>query len=148
MVTVRPARVWQRRRVWCPCQVLISVSLTLIAASQSLAQSPNSRNGHQASAAASSEDSIYQAAMSLVHLKRYDDALVQFRLLETQFPQHPQGFTGEAIVLALTGESQRAVDILKKALEIDPNYCLARRGLGSPYWTEGLKQDGREPREP
>jgi tetratricopeptide (TPR) repeat protein len=109
-----------------------------------LAQSPNSRNGHQASAAASSEDAIYQAAMSLVHQKRYDDALVQFRLLETQFPQHPQGFTGEAIVLALTGESQRAVDILKKALEIDPNYWLARRELGILYWSEGLKQDSAD----
>jgi tetratricopeptide (TPR) repeat protein len=113
-----------------------------------LAQSPNSRNGHQASTAASSEDAIYQAAMSLVHQKRYDDALVQFRLLETQFPQHPQGFTGEAIVLALTGESQRAVDILKKALEIDPNYWLARRELGILYWSEGLKQDSAEQLEP
>ena len=82
--------------------------------------------------------------MSLVHQKRYDDALVQFRLLETQFPQHPQGFTGEAIVLALTGESQRAVDILKKALEIDPNYWLARRELGVLYWSEGLKQDSAD----
>jgi len=148
MVTVRPPRVWQRRRVWCLCQILISVSLTLIAASQSLAQSPNSRNGQQASAAASPEDSIYQSAMSLVHQKRYDDALVQFRLLETQFPQHPQGFTGEAIVLALTGESQRAVDILKKALEIDPDYWLARRELGVLYWSEGLKQDSADQLEP
>ena len=82
--------------------------------------------------------------MSLVHQKRYDDALVQFRLLETQFPQHPEGFTGEAIVLALTGESQRAVDILKKALEIDPDYWLARRGLGVLYWSEGLKQDSAD----
>ena len=144
MVTVRPPRVWQGRRVSCLCQTLISVSLTLIAASQSLAQSPNSRNGHQASAAASSEDSIYQSAMSLVNEKRYDDALVQFRLLETQFPRHPQGFTGEAVVLALTGESQRAVDILKKALEIDPNYWLARRELGVLYWSEGLKQDSAD----
>jgi tetratricopeptide (TPR) repeat protein len=144
MMTVRPPRVWQRRRVWCLCQILISVSLTLIVASQSLAKSPNLRNGHQASAAASSEDSIYQAAMSLVHLKRYDDALVQFRLLEKQFPQDPQGFTGEAIVLALLGEPQGAVDTLKKALVIDPNYWLARRELGILYWSEGLKQDSAE----
>jgi tetratricopeptide (TPR) repeat protein len=82
--------------------------------------------------------------MSLVHHKRYDGALVQFRLLETQYPQHPQGFTGEAIVLALTGESQRAVDILKKALEIDPNYWLARRELGIVYWSEGLKQESAD----
>jgi tetratricopeptide (TPR) repeat protein len=144
MVTVRPPRVWQRRRGWCLCQILISVSLPLIAASQSFAQSPNSTNGHQTSAAASSEDSIYQSAMSLVHQKRYDGALVQFRLLETRFPQHPQGFTGEAIVLALTGESQRAVDILKKALEIDPNYWLARRELGVVYWSVGLKQESAD----
>src|SRR6266403_2240081 len=144
MATVRPPRVWQRRRVWCPCQILISVSLTLIAASQSFAQSPNSRSGHQASAAASSEDSIYQSAMLLVHQKRYDNALVQFRLLETQFPQHPQGFTGEAIALALTGESQRAIDILKKALEIDTNYWLARRELGVLHWSAGLKQDSAD----
>ena len=82
--------------------------------------------------------------MSLVHLKRYDDALVQFRLLEKQFPQHPQGFTGEAIVLALLGEPQGAVDTLKKALVIDPNYWLARRELGILYWSEGLKQDSAE----
>jgi len=86
--------------------------------------------------------------MSLVHLKRYDDALVQFRLLEKQFPQHPQGFTGEAIVLALIGEPQGAVDILKKALVIEPNYWLARRELGILYWSEGLKQDSAEQLEP
>jgi tetratricopeptide (TPR) repeat protein len=82
--------------------------------------------------------------MSLVHQKRYDDALVQFRLLESQFPQHPQGFTGEAIVLALSGESLRAVDILKKALEIDSSYWLARRELGVLYWSEGRKQDSAD----
>jgi tetratricopeptide (TPR) repeat protein len=144
MVTVQLPGLWQRRRGWCFRQIPVWLSLTFIAASQSSAQSSNSRNGAQASAAALSEDSIYQSAMSLVHQKRYDDALVQFRLLETQFPQHPQGFTGEAIVLALTGEAHRAVDILKKALEIDPNYWLARRELGVLYWSEGLKQDSAD----
>ncbi len=86
--------------------------------------------------------------MSLVQRKRYDDALAQFRLLETQFPKHPQGFTGEGIVLALTGQSQSAVDILKKALVIDPNYWLARRELGVLYWSQGLKQESADQLEP
>jgi tetratricopeptide (TPR) repeat protein len=124
--------------------MLVLSSLTLVAASRSLAQSPNSGNSAQASPAAPSEDSIYQSAMSLVHQKRFDDALAQFRLLETQFPQHPQGFTGEAIVLALTGQTQQAVDILKKALEIDPTYWLARRELGIVYWSEGRKQESAD----
>jgi tetratricopeptide (TPR) repeat protein len=144
MVTARRPRVWQRRRVSYLCHVLVSGTLILIAASQSLSQSPNSGNSAQTSAAASSEDSIYQSGMSLTHQKRYDDALVQFRLLETQFPQHPQGFTGEAIVLALTGDSQKATDTLKKALEIDPNYWLARRELGILYWSAGLKQESAD----
>jgi tetratricopeptide (TPR) repeat protein len=144
MVIVRLPRVWQKRKVQRLGQMLVLSSLTLIAAFQTMAQSPNSKESAGASASGSSEDSIYQSAMSLVHQKRYDDALVQFRVLETQFPQHPQGFTGEAIVLALTDESQRAVDTLKKALEIDPNYWLARRELGVLYWSEGLKQDSAD----
>ena len=78
--------------------------------------------------------------MSLVNEKRYDDALVQFRLLETQFPRHPQGFTGEAVVLALTGESQRAVDILKKALEI-----AGASGVGRPLLERGTQARQRGP---
>jgi tetratricopeptide (TPR) repeat protein len=121
--------------------MIFSIFLTVVAASQSLAQSPSSGNSAQASPP---EDSIYQSAMSLVHQKRFDDAMAQFRLLETQFPQHAQGFTGEAIVLALTGQTQQAVDILKKALEIDPDYWLARRELGVLYWSEGRKQEGAD----
>ena len=145
---VQLPRVWQRKSASCLSQVLASISLALVAAPHSSAQSPGSGNSAQTSASAPSEDSIYQSAMSLAHQKRYDDALGQFRLLETRFPQHPQGFTGEAIVLALTGQSRTAIDTLKHALEIDPNYWLARRELGVLYWSEGRKQDSADQLSP
>jgi tetratricopeptide (TPR) repeat protein len=126
-------------------QITFLVSAMFIAASQPQAQTRTSEDGQEAdSSAKPSGDEIYQKAMALVYEKHYAQALSYFRLLQTQFPQSPQGFTGEGIALALMGEPQKAISILKTALVVAPDYWLARRELGILYWSEGLRQDGAE----
>jgi tetratricopeptide (TPR) repeat protein len=121
----------------------------LIAPSQPQAQSRIPEHGHRTdSSSEPSADGIYQRGMLLVQAKHYDEALGYFRRLQTQFPQSPQGFTGEGIALALMGEPQKAINILKTALLVDPDYWLARRELGILYWSEGLRQDGAEALQP
>jgi tetratricopeptide (TPR) repeat protein len=119
----------------------------LVAPSQPQAQIRISERG-QAPSSSESADAIYQRGMLEVQRKHYDEALGYFRLLQTQFPQSPQGFAGEGIALALMGEPQKAINVLKTALSVDPEYWLARRELGILYWSEGLRQDGAETLEP
>jgi len=131
------------------CHIPFLVSAMLIAPSQPQAQTRLPEHGHRAdSSSQPPADAIYQRGMLLAQRKHYDEALGCFRLLQTQFPQSPQGFTGEGIAFALMGEPQRAINILKTALLVDPDYWLARRELGILYWSEGLRQDGAEALEP
>jgi tetratricopeptide (TPR) repeat protein len=83
---------------------------------------------------------LYQKGMDLLRARRYTDALEQFRLLEQETPGSPQGPSGEGIALALMGQPDDAVRALKKALQIDPNFWVARRELGIVYWSQGLKE--------
>jgi tetratricopeptide (TPR) repeat protein len=131
------------------CQIPFLVSAMLIAPSQPQAQTRIPEHGHRAdSLSEPSADAIYQRGMLLAQQKHFDEALGYFRLLQTQFPQSPQGFTGEGIALALMGEPQKAINVLKTALLVDPDYWLARRELGILYWSEGLRQEGAEALEP
>jgi tetratricopeptide (TPR) repeat protein len=131
------------------CQIPLLISAMLIAPAQPQAQTRIPEHGHRAdSSSEPSADAIYQRGMLLVQEKHYDEALSYFRLLHTQFPQSPQGLTGEGIVLALMGDPEKAINILKTALLVDPDYWLARRELGILYWSEGLRQEGAEALEP
>lgn len=121
----------------------------LIGPSQSQSQTSIPEHSHRTdSSPEPSADAVYQRGILLVQQKHYDAALTYFRRLQTQFPHSPDGFTGEGIALALMGEPQKAIDILKTALSVDPSYWVARRELGILYWTEGLKQDAAEALEP
>jgi len=79
-------------------------------------------------------DQAYQAGMKLVREKRYKDALTEFKLVEHYTPQLPQGYSGEGIALALMGEPEAAVQVLRKAIDLDPSFWVARRELGIIYW--------------
>jgi len=76
----------------------------------------------------------YDLGMRLLREKRYQQALEQFKLLERNSPKLPQGYTGEGIALALMGKPEVSVQALKKALDVDHSFWVARRELGIVYW--------------
>jgi tetratricopeptide (TPR) repeat protein len=76
----------------------------------------------------------YDLGMRLLREKRYQEALEQFKSLEYRSPQLPQGYTGEGIALALMGKPEASIQALKKALDIDHSFWVARRELGIVYW--------------
>ena len=82
----------------------------------------------------------YNAGMRLLREKQYHSALAQFELLERKSPQKPQGYTGEGIALALMGKQQESINALRKALEVDRNFWVARRELGIIYWQANQKE--------
>ena len=81
----------------------------------------------------------YELGMKLLRQKRYQEALEQFKILERDSPQLPQGYTGEGITLALMGKPEEGINLLKKALDIDPSFWVARRELGIVYWQANQK---------
>jgi tetratricopeptide (TPR) repeat protein len=89
-------------------------------------------------------DRAYQKGMALLREKRYSEALDQFKLLERDTPKLPQGYTGEGITLALSGKPREAMEVLEKALKLDPSYWVAQRELGIVEWHQGLKQQAAE----
>ena len=86
-------------------------------------------------------DSAYQTGMQLLRQKEYAQALAQFDLVRKLVPNLPQGYSGEGIALALMGKPDEAIRALKKALEIDPTFWMARRELGIVYWQQNRKED-------
>src|SRR5438105_1381370 len=86
-------------------------------------------------------DSAYETGMQLLREKEYAKALDQFELVEKYVPELPQGYSGEGIALALMGKPDEAIRALKKALEIDPTFWVARRELGIVYWQQNLKEE-------
>lgn len=86
-------------------------------------------------------NAAYESGMQLVRAQQYSRALVQFKQLEKEAPRLPQGYTGEGITLALMGRSRDAVVCLKKALEIDSSFWVARRELGIIEWQMGSKDE-------
>ena len=81
----------------------------------------------------------YELGMRLLREKRHQEALDQFKLLERESPRLPQGYTGEGIALALMGKPADSIRALKRALEIDPSFWVARRELGIVYWQVNQK---------
>jgi tetratricopeptide (TPR) repeat protein len=87
----------------------------------------------------------YDLGIRLLREKRYHEALDQFKLLERGSPQLPQGYTGEGIALALMGKPNEGIQALRKALDIDQTFWVARRELGIVYWQ--LNQKDQAARE-
>jgi len=89
-------------------------------------------------------DAAYRRGMSLLDDKQYSAALKQFEELEQLAPGIPQGPSGEGIALALLGRPEDAVKALRKALQIDPSFWVARRELGIVLWNQGVKDQAYE----
>ncbi|HEV2499592.1 MAG TPA: tetratricopeptide repeat protein [Terriglobia bacterium] len=115
--------------------VFSSVLLCCLALSQAWGwaqqSAPSNRNA----------DAAYESGMQLVRAQQYSRALAQFKRVEKEAPRLPQGYTGEGITLALMGRPQDAIVRLKKALEIDSSFWVARRELGIIEWQMGSKDE-------
>jgi tetratricopeptide (TPR) repeat protein len=83
-------------------------------------------------------DRAYQRGMHLLSNGQYQEALDEFQQLAKLAPHLPQGPTGEGIAFALLGKPSEAIDELKKALVLAPNFWVARRELGILYWHQNL----------
>jgi tetratricopeptide (TPR) repeat protein len=79
-------------------------------------------------------DDAYETGMHLLHEGHYAAALAEFRLLEKDAPDRPQGATGEGIALALEGHLAEAEKALTRALQIDPSDWMPRRERGIVEW--------------
>lgn len=86
-------------------------------------------------------DQAYEQGMKLLRAKQYPAALAQFKQVEQYTPHLPQGYTGEGIALALMGQPEQSVAALEKALQMDPNYWVARRELGIIDWQLNRKAE-------
>lgn len=82
---------------------------------------------------------VYDMGMRLLREEHYQEALEQFKKIERDSPQIPQGYTGEGIALALMGKPEESIQALKKALSIDQTFWVARRELGIVYWQANQK---------
>jgi tetratricopeptide (TPR) repeat protein len=87
------------------------------------------------------EPELYREGMRLLREGNYPAALNQFKKLETDIPDSPEGCAGEGIALALTGKPEEAVRTLRRALAIDPGYLVARRELGIVDWELNRKDE-------
>jgi tetratricopeptide (TPR) repeat protein len=85
-------------------------------------------------------DRVYQRGMRLLNNGRYQEALHEFQQLAKLAPHLPQGPMGEGIAFALLGKPSEAIDELKKALIVAPNFWVARRELGILYWHQNLRK--------
>ncbi len=79
--------------------------------------------------------------MQLLGEKRYSEALQEFQSVERVAPRLPQGPSGQGIALALMGRLEDSIQSLRRALEIDPSFWVARRELGIVEWHLGRKEE-------
>ena len=127
------------------CFLTLTFFLILVASAPAAGQTANATQRESHQPGNQQADAAYQKGMQLLQQKQYSDALEQFRRVEREAPESPQGPSGQGIALALMGKPQLAVQALQKALAIDPSYWVARRELGIVYWSQGLKgQAARE----
>lgn len=134
-------------------RLLLSVCLLALipclpVAPQAAAQTAKVESQRPETSGTAQADAAYQKGMQLLREKRYAEALEQFRLVEQQAPQNPQGLTGQGIALALMGKPQESIQALKKALTVDPSYWVAHRQLGIVYWSQGVKDLAAQELEP
>lgn len=130
------------------CLLTLTFSFAFLTISRAKAQAGDATLQQPESSVTAQADTAYQKGMQLLREKRYREALEQFRLVEQQAPRNPQGLTGQGITLALMGKPQESIEVLQKALIVDPSFWVARRQLGIIYWTQGAKDLAANELEP
>lgn len=132
-----------RRAAWTVLlSFLVGLAAVALVSGQSAKQTPRQPSAERLA------DAAYQKGMQLLNEKRYPEALKEFRLVEEVAPQLPQGPSGQGITFALMGRPEEAIRALKKALEIDSSFWVARRELGIVYWQQNLKEQAAKQLQP
>ena len=73
------------------------------------------------------DDARYAAARELAHAGRYDEAMI---VLAAANPDDPRILNYKGFVHRKTGKMDAAMEFYRRALEIDPDYILARSYMG------------------
>ncbi len=81
------------------------------------------------------------AGLRLLILQKYDKALEQFRLAAKLAPCNPEPLNLEGISLTLLGRREEADRAFQKALELDPDFWVARRELAANYLHDGKTKE-------
>jgi tetratricopeptide (TPR) repeat protein len=72
---------------------------------------------------------LFDAGMALANRQQLDDAQRTFEFAVAQYPRNPQMHAGLGFVFKQRGNSDVAIEHLKKALEIDPGQSWAKQQL-------------------
>jgi hypothetical protein len=72
---------------------------------------------------------LFDAGMALANRQQLDDAQKTFEFAVAQYPRNPQMHAGLGFVFKQRGNSDVAIEHLKKALEIDPGQSWAKQQL-------------------
>ena len=75
----------------------------------------------------------FMKAVSLERLGRTEEAVKVLRHLIGSYPEIPEPYNNLAVIEAGLGRLEDAVDLLNRALTINPDFALARKNLGDVY---------------
>lgn len=75
----------------------------------------------------------FMKAVSLESLGRTEEAAAELRSLIGTYPEIPEPYNNLAVIEAGMGRLEDAVDLLTRALSINPDFALARKNLGDVY---------------
>ncbi len=75
----------------------------------------------------SAYDSLVRQADALRRIGRYDDALKAFHAITLQYPQRADAFSNLAAMLQAAGHPQHALQVVTRAIELDPTNVATLR---------------------
>lgn len=76
---------------------------------------------------------VFLKAVILESMQRTEEAAEILRSLIARYPEIPEPYNNLAVIEAGLGNLERSVDLLQKALVINPDFALARKNLGDVY---------------
>lgn len=80
-------------------------------------------------------------ALCLVLFGRHEEAIAEAQRAVELEPLSPRFNYFWARIFLFTRQTDRAIDQLRKTLEIEPNYVLAHEGLGNAYEQKGMQRE-------
>ena len=76
---------------------------------------------------------VFMKSVALENLGRTGEAAEVLRQLIRSYPEIPEPYNNLAVIEAGMGNLEGAKSLLSKALQINPNFALARKNLGDVY---------------
>lgn len=82
----------------------------------------------------------FMRTVALQNLGRVDEAITDLRRMTGDFPEVPEPYNNLAVILAQRGEMDEAEGLLKRALQVSPQFATARKNLGDIYLTKAYNE--------